>query len=289
MILLEHHTQAKREIVARFQQLADVAEGVGMITLARDIRTTRVPKLEAERFHLVVLGEFNHGKSTFVNALLGQDVLPTGITPTTASINHVVYGDTPRAHVTLNGSWTLQLKNEGNYEGEEPAEPASPSVIGNYPEALSEARHYPTGRLQTFQRHRARVWGIYDHSFGKAGDLTASGLWRFESGRPYSLTTRQLLTGIQQDLLEDYVDQPEDQQVFYSERGFETFGRPPLASMSRSTPTSACFGGAATCFPQHSAISGKCGSTAFLNGTFVTSSYGPPATCIPIVTILTLG
>ena len=66
-----------------------------MITLARDIRTTRIPKLEAERFHLVVLGEFNHGKSTFVNALLGQDILPTGITPTTASINHVVYAPKP--------------------------------------------------------------------------------------------------------------------------------------------------------------------------------------------------
>ncbi|MEO8552056.1 MAG: hypothetical protein ABI678_18895, partial [Kofleriaceae bacterium] len=71
MILLEHHKQAKREIIARFTQLAEVADAVGMVTLARDIRTTRIPKLEAERFHLVVLGEFNHGKSTFVNALLG--------------------------------------------------------------------------------------------------------------------------------------------------------------------------------------------------------------------------
>lgn len=109
MILLEHHKQAKREIIARLQQLADVAEAVGMTTLARDIRNTRIPKLEAERFHLVVLGEFNHGKSTFVNALLGQDVLPTGITPTTASINHVVYADTPRAHVRLLSGGETQI------------------------------------------------------------------------------------------------------------------------------------------------------------------------------------
>src|SRR6187402_463576 len=101
MILLEHHKQAKREIVARFQQLADVAERVGMITLSRDIRNTRVPKLEDERFHLVVLGEFNHGKSTFVNALLGADILPTGITPTTASINHVVWAEKPEARVMM--------------------------------------------------------------------------------------------------------------------------------------------------------------------------------------------
>ncbi len=101
MILLDAHKQAKREIIARFQQLAEVADAVGMVTLARDIRTTRIPKLEAERFHLVVLGEFNHGKSTFVNSLLGSDILPTGITPTTASINHVVWSEHPTARVVL--------------------------------------------------------------------------------------------------------------------------------------------------------------------------------------------
>jgi GTPase Era involved in 16S rRNA processing len=101
MILLEQHKQAKREIVSRFQHLAEVAEAVGMITLARDIKATRIPKLESERFHLVVLGEFNHGKSTFVNALLGADILPTGITPTTASINHVVHAAQPTAKVQL--------------------------------------------------------------------------------------------------------------------------------------------------------------------------------------------
>src|SRR5829696_4735130 len=101
MILLEHHKQAKREIIARFEHIATVAEQVGMITLARDIRNTRIPKLESERFHLVVLGEFNHGKSTFVNALLEKDVLPTGITPTTAAINHVVWAEKPRARAVL--------------------------------------------------------------------------------------------------------------------------------------------------------------------------------------------
>src|SRR6185503_18597281 len=109
MIFLDHHKQAKREIVARFQQLAELADSVGMITLARDIRTTRVPKLEDERFHLVVLGEFNHGKSTFVNALLGADVLPTGITPTTAAINHVVWAAAPRARAVLEAGGEVQL------------------------------------------------------------------------------------------------------------------------------------------------------------------------------------
>jgi len=99
--LLEAHRDTKRVIVERLGQLADVAQAVGMGTLARQIRQTRIPKIENERFYLVVLGEFNHGKSSFVNALLGADVLPTGITPTTATINHVVYADKPRAEAML--------------------------------------------------------------------------------------------------------------------------------------------------------------------------------------------
>ncbi len=74
------------------EDLADVAHAAGLYSVARDIRTTRLPKLEDERFSLVVLGEFNHGKSTFINALLGAPVLPVGITPTTAAIAHIQYG-----------------------------------------------------------------------------------------------------------------------------------------------------------------------------------------------------
>ncbi len=49
-----------------------------------------------EMFYLVVIiGEFNAGKSTFVNALLGADVLPMGITPTTEVIELIRYSETP--------------------------------------------------------------------------------------------------------------------------------------------------------------------------------------------------
>ena len=44
-------------------------------------------------FLAVVVGEFNAGKSTFVNALLGSSVMDTGVTPTTAEVTVVAYGD----------------------------------------------------------------------------------------------------------------------------------------------------------------------------------------------------
>ncbi len=91
------HELIKLALTERLRLVAALAEEVGLGTLARDLTETRIPKLEAERFSLVVVGEFNHGKSTFVNALVGAPILPTGITPTTATINHLVYADAPRA------------------------------------------------------------------------------------------------------------------------------------------------------------------------------------------------
>ena len=46
-----------------------------------------------ELFLIVVVGEFNAGKSAFVNALLGRTVLAEGVTPTTAEIQLLKYGE----------------------------------------------------------------------------------------------------------------------------------------------------------------------------------------------------
>ena len=91
----------KTQLLEGLRQTAELAHEVGMETLRSELIDQRIPKLLDERFNLVVVGEFNHGKSTFVNALLGQAVLPAGITPTTATINHLVWGDQPRATAHL--------------------------------------------------------------------------------------------------------------------------------------------------------------------------------------------
>ena len=44
-------------------------------------------------FLLVVVGEFNAGKSAFINALLGQTILREGVTPTTTRVNVLRHGD----------------------------------------------------------------------------------------------------------------------------------------------------------------------------------------------------
>jgi GTP-binding protein EngB required for normal cell division len=58
---------------------------------------------------VAVMGEFNAGKSSFVNALAGADVAPTGVTPTTATVNVLRYGAEPAARVVGHDGGTRPL------------------------------------------------------------------------------------------------------------------------------------------------------------------------------------
>jgi GTPase Era involved in 16S rRNA processing len=52
-------------------------------------------RLAEDTFSIAIIGEFNRGKSTLINALLGKDVLPMDVLPTTATLNKISYSITP--------------------------------------------------------------------------------------------------------------------------------------------------------------------------------------------------
>ena len=54
-------------------------------------------KLDTEVFKVLIIGSFKNGKSTFINSLLGKEILPAYSTPCTAVINEIKYGETPKA------------------------------------------------------------------------------------------------------------------------------------------------------------------------------------------------
>lgn len=54
-------------------------------------------RLAEDRFNLMVVGRFNRGKTSLMNAILGTDRLPTGIVPLTSVIATVGYGSRERA------------------------------------------------------------------------------------------------------------------------------------------------------------------------------------------------
>jgi small GTP-binding protein len=63
-------------------------------------------------FLLVVVGEFNSGKSAFINALLGKKQLPEGVTPTTTQVNILRYGETQEREVIDEDRHVLKLPVE---------------------------------------------------------------------------------------------------------------------------------------------------------------------------------
>jgi len=62
-----------------------------------------VGRMREHKFTVAVVGEFKTGKSTFVNALLGVDVVPTDVIPATATLNRITFGLDSTIEVVYNG------------------------------------------------------------------------------------------------------------------------------------------------------------------------------------------
>jgi len=60
-----------------------------------------IKKRLKDAFNLVIIGDFKRGKSSLVNAILGEDLLPSAVTPETVTINRLSYAETPKAEAVL--------------------------------------------------------------------------------------------------------------------------------------------------------------------------------------------
>jgi hypothetical protein len=58
---------------------------------------TIVDRLETETFEIAVFGRVSSGKSSLLNHIVGQDLLPVGVNPITAVPTRLAYGPKPRA------------------------------------------------------------------------------------------------------------------------------------------------------------------------------------------------
>jgi len=83
-------------------EAASRLEGLGVAETTRKALADSREQL-ALPFLLVVVGEFNAGKSAFINALLGARVLEEGVTPTTSRIGLIRHGPTVGREITSAG------------------------------------------------------------------------------------------------------------------------------------------------------------------------------------------
>jgi hypothetical protein len=131
------------------------------------------------------------------------------------------------SNLMLNGNYTLQIKNEGNFEGEAGNQPGNTSIVENYPELTTPERHAPVGRLDDFQRHKVRLFLAYTQNLGRFGSLDLAPIWRYNSGQTYSLFTAGLgITAAQRALNPGYrltSGTITSQTLFYEGRGTGEF------------------------------------------------------------------
>lgn len=106
---LEKVSKARQEISHHLSEVATTlgnSEGVGSNTSGRlglDSTITDLnlasKNLGENVFRLLVLGDMKRGKSTFLNALIGENLLPTNVNPCTAVLTVLSYG--PEKQVTV--------------------------------------------------------------------------------------------------------------------------------------------------------------------------------------------
>jgi small GTP-binding protein len=168
----------ERDLVARERRalaaLRDTLTGLGT---AGDDLTALDRSIEQldELFLLVVVGEFNAGKSAFVNALLGRQVLEEGVTPTTAGIHLLRHGP----------------EGAEGAEGSEPAERGGLRVIRAPVELLSDVEIVDTPGTNAIQREHEAL----TREFIPRSDLV---LFVTSADRPFTESERSFLEAIRQ-------------------------------------------------------------------------------------------
>ena len=88
----------------RLSRLATIAEELGLSPLADEARELAA-RVSEGRFYVACVGQFKRGKSTLINALVGEPVLPTGFTPVTAVPTVVRFGECLSARIRAHGDW----------------------------------------------------------------------------------------------------------------------------------------------------------------------------------------
>ena len=105
--LYEIYNQRRNELLALAQEQAAVVAELKMDeiqttgTKQGEIVNGLIDRLKTDKLRVLIVGRFSSGKSTFVNALIGEKLLPATPTPTTGVLCNITYAKEQDKKVTL--------------------------------------------------------------------------------------------------------------------------------------------------------------------------------------------
>jgi len=103
--------------MTQYQQLQhELAQQLATLQHFPDIKqsylASLLAKLQQNRFNLVMLGAFKRGKSTLINALLGEPLLPTAVVPLTSVVTIIEYGEKLKIEVLFQNGQRQEIRRE---------------------------------------------------------------------------------------------------------------------------------------------------------------------------------
>ena len=140
----------------------------------RDQVTAIGDRLRSARLRVLVAGEAKRGKSTLVNAFLGQPVLPVGVTPLTAVATTVRYGDNPHAEVRF----------ADGHEERHPYSALDDLVTAGYLKAVP--KDPITGRTDTWITSQSDTLSTVDQTQGGIDDVHSGAQVTATDGSSYN-------------------------------------------------------------------------------------------------------
>ncbi|MGL5879010.1 MAG: dynamin family protein, partial [Xenococcaceae cyanobacterium] len=109
----------KKKIISLINSLKQLQDFAKKLKLDRCVTSIDevLYKISTNSFSVAVVGEFKRGKSTFINALVGEEILPADILPCSATVNRVTYGTIPRVKIVFRDGReeTIEIDKLGEY------------------------------------------------------------------------------------------------------------------------------------------------------------------------------
>lgn len=113
--MITSYKKAKEDVLQYYTEFLDV---VGKLEISEDDTSLKALKLQADKiredkFCLMIAGEAKSGKSTFINAYLGTEILPMDVRQCTSSVVEIRYGNEFVLNATYADGRTKKVSGEG--------------------------------------------------------------------------------------------------------------------------------------------------------------------------------
>jgi predicted GTPase len=155
--------QQRAQVADRLQQMADQIQQAettgdntsGQLGLTRDIQSLELASQQLREgvFRLMVLGDMKRGKSTLINALLGEAILPSDVNPSTALLTVVKYGTQKQVTVHFNTERSPETLDIETFRATYTLSPEETKTLEEqqtiaFPEVSHAVLEYPSSLLE---------------------------------------------------------------------------------------------------------------------------------------------